>query len=138
MSIPVVGSLLKTLRWNSYLSSNLLTETGSDVRGHIWTTVETTVGIVCACMPTLGPIFHRRCRVDSSYQSNTGPSRYTRFHNSRDLAAEGRSDHELQVFSSPPKTVVRSTVDSGFPSERQIQKTTVFDLTYSDPRESKG
>ena len=82
--------------------------TGADVRGHIWTTVETTVGTMCACMPILRPIFDRSRRTGASQQSDTGPNRYARFPNDRDFEAEDRQSHKLQKFASQTTTVVGS------------------------------
>lgn len=94
LGIFLLGSIVCVfgiIRCTAVGEANAIDPTWTNVKGGIWSAVELSVGIICACLPTFGPLFGR---IMPGTRTN-----YVR-HNANSYSG-GRHTKKSSKFTSP-------------------------------------
>ena len=110
----------------------VLTAPGADVGATIWTTVETSVGILCACMPVLRPICYQSRRRGTPTPAATGHTAWPRFPRIRDLESERQWTHALQTLTTSSEVDMGSDSPTKPDGAQDIRKTVQIDVIYGN------
>ena len=92
-----VASIVRVVAFNQVDESDI---TYTIVTASVWTTIEQTMGIICACLPTIRPLFSRLLSHIKNKSSK-----------GTDNSSDARSD-AIQLSTYNPRPTLRPSTDS--------------------------
>ena len=103
--------------------ANTIDPTWSNVNGGIWSALELSVGIVCACLPTFGPLFSKVLPIKKTSKVRDASELSLERHSPKKTSHPGSEGMQLSSKAGPPDAWSRKESGDEFSEDKPFAAT---------------